>query len=199
MDVAEHTRELAHSFMHGAVDLYERDGHLAPVVIFINAEGHGLIIVPHPQLAEHPGDAAAHLTLMLGRPMETEFVAFIAETWVKQYHVPDGTDAPLLQRGDLSRMSETDPEVQTSLMVMVFAVKEWEHSHSLHLTLSAFEHDGVMGLGLEPSEHPGFPEGHVPDAIRAAYSNSPPMECPPLDAMARILEEHNVASSVVLL
>jgi len=198
MTRAEHCKALARSFTHSACELFERDGYLTPIVIFHDKDGHGLIVVPHTEMGEHPGDSAAKLTIMLGRTLEVEYISFISETWVKEFHVEKEEDKPDLQRGDLARMSETDPDVKTNLLVMVFAVKEWEASYSIHMTLNTVKLGDIEGLGLEPHEIAGMPEGFVPDAIKRGYDLSPPMPAPPLDVMARILEEKHIAQSVVV-
>lgn len=199
MEDKERCKALAHSFTESACTLYAKDGYLMPVLILMDEDGDGLILSPNPELTPHPGEGCAMLLSVLGHAVRTRHFAFICESWVRSQEHKPGDPEPTVPRGTLERESETDPNVKTSLLVQVYSVKDWDASHSVMMTLEAFELDGMMGLGLEPFEIEGFPEGYVPDILKRAYQTSPPIEIRDLASMCESLLATKVCASAAVL
>jgi hypothetical protein len=195
----ERTQALARSFANSAAENYRRDGYLAPVLILLRDDGGGLILTPHPEMAEHPGEGSAMLTAILGRASNAVHIGFICESWIKRMHHEAGDPEPTMQRGQLAKEAETDPDIKTDLMVMVLSVKNWDDSYVVHQTFGPFSNDAGVGLGLEPMEIPGFPEGHVPDIIKKAYLASPPMELPDAAEVCSMLMAKKLAVTAAVM
>jgi len=199
MEDNDRCKQLAHSFAHSAAELFEKDGYLVPVLILMDEDGDGLILSPHPQLSEHPGEGCAMLLMMLGHSVGTRHFAFICESWVKAMEHKKEDPLPEHKRGQFAAEADTNPEVKTSLVVQVYSVKDWDASHTVMYTLNAFEAGGMMGLGLEPEEWSGFPEGYVPDILKKAYISSPPVPIPSLAEVCQALLNKQVCMTASVL
>jgi len=200
MEDKDRCKALAHSFTASACTLYEKDGYLMPVLILMDDDGDGIILSPHPDLSPHPAEGAAMMLMLLGRAVRTRHFAFICESWVREQKHNPGDPEPVLPRGTLERESETDPNVKTSLLIQVYSVKDWDASFSVMMTLDTFTTaDGRVGLGLEPNELPGFPQGYVPDILKRAYLQSPPVEIPDLAEMCEKLVEKQLCATASVL
>lgn len=195
MDRAEEAMSLARAYMEMATENYLADGYLTPTLILLDEDHEGMIFVPGPLLPEHPGDAMAALLLVTAKAMPLDRFVTIVETWVKAY---DKDDAPNLQRGDLARLSESDPGVETALMVAVWDPHNWDDSASITSRFGTVVDirgdDLTYGLGLEPTERKGAMEGGMLTTFKRAYDAAPPQPYQDKEMMCEVLVRNRVAS-----
>lgn len=160
-------QKLAEAYSEGARKNYDGDGHLTPILHVLDAGGLGVSLVPNPsRFNGQPREQLSALVAMVSDVIDVAFVATITEGWIKTYPEADfPRDLPNLERGQLQRESETDPEVRTSAMVSVYDVSDLDQSYSVISAVKGDPRDHEWDI--MPQE--GRPLGGFPEDVIKAY------------------------------
>lgn len=159
-------QKLAEVYSEGARENYQRDGHIMPIVHILDGEGSGVSLLPNPErFSGQPREQLAALVAMIADIVDVVFVCTITEGWMKAFPSHDRDNLPDLQRGQLSKESETDPEVRTTAMVQAMDVRDFDHSYSIMSVVKGDPRDHEWDIW----PNPGRPEGGMPDDVINAY------------------------------
>jgi len=162
-------KQLAETYTKAAQINWETDGHLTPIVHFTDGWGGGVSLIPNGDRFHGQAREQLSALIMLSADIVPAlvFVSTCVEAWMRAYPMEEGrTEPPSLERGQLSKGAETDPDVKTSLVVQVYDVRNYANSHSIMSTW--------VGDPREPAwdEHAneGLMDGAMPEMIQGAIS-----------------------------
>ena len=179
-------RELAKTYARAAKQNYERDGHLMPVLHVVDAKGAGFTMVPNPErFGGQPREQFAALIALTADAIETTYIGTCVEAWMKAFPAQKGV--PDLERGQLSREADKDPEIRTSIVVHVIDVRDASNTYSVMMTVKGDPRDHEY----DEHEQNGVMEGGLMEALIQGY-NAACLQIIPLPEGARDSVAHRM-------
>lgn len=150
-------KQMCEVLAEGALANYGKDGHLAPVMIFLDRDQHDVCrIIPEVEARTGgmPGAVFAIGNVMV--PLfDAHYLALISETWVTVQSIAD-PNVP--KRGELEeRAHGGDQTVETGILVTAWDLDHLERSHQISYWVDQnFARHDSPGLGI----------GELADAVR---------------------------------
>lgn len=160
-------QHLAEGYSEAARENYVRDGHLVPIVHLLDAEGAGVSLLPNPErFGGSPREQLASLVGMTADILDVVFLATITEGWMKAFpEAAASGQMPNLQRGQLSKESDTDPDIHTTAMVQVFDMRRMADSYAIMSTVKGDPRRPEWDVHAQA----GPMEGGMPDDLMRMY------------------------------
>lgn len=157
---------IAESYASTARMHYERDGHVIPLVAFVDGAGAGVTAMPHRDAFK--GDVPEQLSglcIALGEFVEARYIIVVVEAWSKRFK-PE--DHPSLERGQLAREADTDADIHTTVMTCAYDLTDLDHSHSIFSQVGG----DPRNVEWDIRGQSGRLEGRLADLVLAGYSAS---------------------------
>ena len=163
-------KELAETYALGGRTNYEQYHNVQPVIWVLDEKGFGLA----GMITDKYGEPREHFMMVAAMAMaawevETRFVAIVVEAWTKAY--PDSKSWEELnrtiERGQLARESETDPEVRTAIFTLALDFVDIAQSCAVY---SRVDGDDPLVIEWDIFVSEGEPPGELPKALLAAHA-----------------------------
>jgi len=174
-------REHIEKLLTGAVENFERDGELSPMLIICGPRDYLVVrMAPSQDLA--PAFAETAMILASFR-RDTELIVNIVEAWTRDYKEEEGRKAAeTMRHGDMARAHEAgDQNVHTCLVVQ--GVDTADESQDVSVTHTV---DGPRAGEELWMEGPG--SGRMPEMMRDAIRLAKQTTLPPNTTQGAIIE-----------
>lgn len=172
----EQSEEIAQVMSSEARRMYERNGRIDTALSVIGR--HAIVAIP-PE--GETIETIPRLARFLSWGARATHIAFIGEAW-RQEVDDDGSEHPRPRD-----IVDTDPTVETCLIVVVQDVTDPDLGHTMESIVRLDEENGALGWVTE--HHHGAPSGDLADRIRQELSNPPPWPPPHADALEMFGED----------
>ncbi len=195
-----YVRQLAEFYNEGGRKAHDQDGVTQPVVAF-HGDRHVVVFLA-PMGDIHPTDRIGQIVVALTCVAKPRYIVTVTEGWARVWDAEAEGMPPELNRGDLQRMSETDPKVKTVIMTQVMDIKVPRESYFMTAITEGDPRDKQWKV-----DHYAVTDGqmnfagYLPETVlsAAAASSNHPLKDMPLEWHLLALKALDFIDDVLLL
>jgi hypothetical protein len=176
-------QSVAELYAGKARENYERDGDLAPILVFHRGDQQIICLMKG---SENMPNAYGR-TLAIGATIfQPDYVVTVTEVWMKAYHYTDRDEAmreaDRIRRGDLEKKAKAgDESVKTALMTIAWTMDPTQHVSVIDMVLDDKSYKRTVTFGEA--------EGYMIDCVIGGWKHGLSLPPPPVELPDELLAQ----------